>query len=298
LRKLLKDDLELPRKQALADRIQLPFALKKVLVDEWEIISQTKKVPNLPTTVSIKTALDQYLEHKLQDLATSQDAICQKASYKDKKRQEFYDMVGGITKYFDEVVVNHLLYRQEIAQFDMMQKKIRFKHMKKCEIYGCEYLLRLLVRLPRLLEESGSTADEMELRKVYAMIGDLVRYLQKNQFLFFKQTYRKPKLGEAMEDESFGLPVLTNQKKTKSTSTDTNTTSDESKSSNPTNGKIKSMSVSKSKVATMNPSSKTTASKQKSKSAKASSTKKVKATPKQKAKNTKHKLKSRAKLKK
>jgi len=46
------------------------------------------------------------------------------------------------------------------------------------EIYGCEHLLRLFPRLPGVVAES-STMTGMETRRIFSMLGDLVRYLQK-----------------------------------------------------------------------------------------------------------------------
>ena len=274
-------------------------------MDEWEVISQTKKVPNLPTTISIKSALDQYLESKLQLLAFGKEdsstvndedkneKSTQKAFYKDKKRQEYIDMTEGIAFYFDIVLDKHLLFRQEIAQIKNMQKKVRFRYMRKCEIYGCEYLLRMFVRLPSLLEESSEIkVEEQEFRKIYGMIGDLVRYLQQNQFLFFKQTYRKPKEDEIMveeEEEEEPKPL----KKIK-TAVSTNGASNSS-----SNGNTKaSAPIVKSKVTAVTPPSKASAAKKKGgRQATNTPAKKGKETVAKKGKGTKHKMTGRAKPK-
>ena len=181
------------------------------MINEWEIITQTNRVPSLPSSLCIKSALDEYLEHKLKQLVgenkdLSNNSKTMNAIEKAKKRKEFEDMVEGIGKYFDEMLPQCLLYRQEIPQYKAMKTKSRFKCMRYCEIYGCEYLLRLFVRLPALLEEQNQYeskmeqkhVDEKELKRVYAMIGDLVRYLQNRQFYLFKLTYRKPKDDELM----------------------------------------------------------------------------------------------------
>mmetsp|Transcript_16248 Transcript_16248/g.35263 ORF Transcript_16248/g.35263 Transcript_16248/m.35263 type:complete len:604 (+) Transcript_16248:70-1881(+) len=69
-RKLRKKCLEgkLWRKQTHAQKIVLPFTLKKIMVEEWEIISLCGMVPKLPADVTIKKALDQFLESKLEVL--------------------------------------------------------------------------------------------------------------------------------------------------------------------------------------------------------------------------------------
>lgn len=46
-------------------KIALPFSLKKVMVEAWEIITQCDMVPNLPASVTVRQVLDQYLKSKL-----------------------------------------------------------------------------------------------------------------------------------------------------------------------------------------------------------------------------------------
>ena len=47
-----------------ASTITLPLTLKKVLVEQWEIITQCDMVPCVPASVSVRGALDRYLESK------------------------------------------------------------------------------------------------------------------------------------------------------------------------------------------------------------------------------------------
>ena len=65
------------------------------------------------------------------------------------------------------------------------------------EIYGCEHLLRLFTRLPSVVTES--TLDSQ--RRIFSKLGDLVRYLQKNQAVFHG-SYRKPLPGEIRRSAS------------------------------------------------------------------------------------------------
>jgi hypothetical protein len=71
------------------------------------------------------------------------------------------------------------------------------KKKRPCEIYGCEFLLRLMVRLPALLQaEPQSEMDVMG-----PLIADLIVLLQKNRQACFKSTYREPKYNELLEFE-------------------------------------------------------------------------------------------------
>jgi len=98
-------------------------------------------------------------------------------------------MVEDIAQFFDEALQVHLLYRQEQAQCFIIQSDPNDEKKKFCEIYGCEYLLRLFVRFPSFLLQSN--IEESQANKIFFKIGDFVRFLQKHQSRFFLQSYRK-----------------------------------------------------------------------------------------------------------
>lgn len=58
------------------------------------------------------------------------------------------------------------------------------------EIYGCEYLLRLFVRLPGVVAESA--ISETQSRRIFSKLGDLTRFLQKHQGELFCSSFRRP----------------------------------------------------------------------------------------------------------
>ena len=62
---LREQDLQGKRKQAHAEKLVLPFSLKKVLVEQWEVITQCGMVPTLPVDVTVQEVLDSYLESKI-----------------------------------------------------------------------------------------------------------------------------------------------------------------------------------------------------------------------------------------
>jgi mortality factor 4-like protein 1 len=67
-RKLREQNLTMDRQQVHAEKLILPMGLKKALVEEWEVILQCNMVANLPATVTVRQALDKYLESKLEQL--------------------------------------------------------------------------------------------------------------------------------------------------------------------------------------------------------------------------------------
>jgi len=198
----------------LASRLRLPFTLKKILVDEWELIGQQQHqsddipsscettgarirrvLPNLPSPIPIKSILDQYLKGKLDMFET-----------KDSRQAVWIEMVNGISTCFDQFLPL-ILYYQEQAQYNAMMLNGFFadgddteKKHTPIHVYGCEHLLRLITKLPSLLADSETSVKE--LRSIIAKVGDLLRFLQKNQSTFFVQTYRSPRENELLLSEA------------------------------------------------------------------------------------------------
>jgi len=251
-RTLRNQGLQGKRKGSFTNVIHLPFTFKKILTEDWEVISQCAMLHNLPTTVTVKDSLDAYLKIKCDLLSNyesdddktvecdgtkktddndivvkeetilvpSDNAKLASGSYdyvpehlkvsnvvQSRKRKistsnasavkEYESMVEGIALLFDESLPVHLLYLQEQSQFARIEESQVIENKKGrrrlCELYGCEYLLRLIVRLPELLDDSSSIND-MELSKIYYKIEDFIRFLQKEKDTFFLQNYRHEKL--------------------------------------------------------------------------------------------------------
>jgi hypothetical protein len=120
---------------------------------------------------------------------------------KVKKQQQVRKFCDGLALLFDDALPVCLLYAEERPQYEstMMQddEDDDTKKKRPCEIYGCEFLLRLMVRLPALLQaEPQSEMDVMG-----PLIADLIVLLQKNRHSCFKSTYREPKYNELLDFE-------------------------------------------------------------------------------------------------
>jgi len=245
---LREQDLQGKRKQSHAEKLVLPFLLKKVLVEEWEVISQCGMVPTLPVdnTVTVRQVLDNYLESKIGKpvdngiqaaaapdnvgvAATEAESVAKEADHdslaandasgdskvatvnqvaaavetkdtplegdleKDesakKQEQEWQEMVDGIALLFDQAAASRLLYRQEVPLHEWILQHDDYGKLRYCQVYGCEHLLRLFVRLPALLADQLSDA---EARPIFSKLNDFVRYLQKHQATIFQQSYQAP----------------------------------------------------------------------------------------------------------
>jgi mortality factor 4-like protein 1 len=211
-------------------KIVLPFSLKRVLVEEWEVISQCHMVHSLPAPVTIRQALEQYLAEskgiQIQQQSKSSSVIEVDAPPKEEafdtkpmdveepesenkeptkepvvegqqeeedeetktRNKEWTDMVDGIILLFDQALPFRLLYPQELIQHAAVEADDELRERSKADLYGCEHLLRLCLRLADIVAQD---MDEEESKPLYAKVNDLVRFLHKHQSTLFAQSYRK-----------------------------------------------------------------------------------------------------------
>ena len=364
--------LESKRTSQDQHKMALPFSLKKVMVEAWEIITQCEMVPNLPASVTVRQVLDKYLKSKLDLIDASlkksaaaatpvegadtanetstvgtagattsddkdpvDDAKAAEAEENrkklDKKKQEWTDMVEGISMFFDDALGFRLLYSQELPQFkvvestfvvpiedaatntvgdenknDAHEKDIEHGDLMKdekmpnvsdskpedtktddvptktenvqssattltdskdekanisqnsqdatetaksskagsgrkskssarndgnrpmlpCEVYGCEHLLRLCLKIPDLLAEQlpklvrgdeveveAIKAYEVESKQILAKVSDLIRFLHKHQSTMFADSYRKMNEAELREEQKWARYIERKRKR-------------------------------------------------------------------------------------
>ena len=141
--------LQLKRKRIHADRLHLPFTLKKILVEEWEVISQCGMLYDLPSKISVRDALNSYLESKLipvrekkemdnnnhnntssgqkgdgdNNMDVDEDNDEQQSSNIDREK-EWSNMVEGIALLFDQALPIHLIFEEERTQYASLRRQI------------------------------------------------------------------------------------------------------------------------------------------------------------------------------
>ena len=94
------------------------------------------------------------------------------------------------------------------------QKPKKNSKLPPSEIYGCEHLLRLCLKIPELLAEqqpTPSTDDESgmealrqyekESKQILAKVNDLIRFLHKHQSTMFADSYRKKNEAELRDEQ-------------------------------------------------------------------------------------------------
>jgi hypothetical protein len=171
----------------VANGLTIPFALKKIVVQQWEYINQCQMMPCVPPSMTIRQALNQYLYFKnirhvsctvvpaiaadnaeVTTTESSHDEVhgngedpiksdisshvkeCESSTKEvgDEREQEWRDMVDGIAMLFDESLESRLLYREELPQLHVICNVPEYSTTPYSELYGCEHLMRLFIRLP------------------------------------------------------------------------------------------------------------------------------------------------------
>ena len=182
---------------------ELPFTLKTILVEECEKITRKgydsphgydcelsaippRSVHQLPAPVTIKQVLQHYQKKRG---GSSED---------EEKQQQVRRFCDGLGKLFEDALPFCLLYPQERPQYESILRDETLKDKSLCEIYGCEMLLRLMVRLPVLLQAEPKRETSLSMGP---LLADLIVLLQKNKQACFKSVYREPKYEEYLDWE-------------------------------------------------------------------------------------------------
>lgn len=182
--KLRESGLTRKRQVSESNKVPLPLSLKKVLVEQWEFITKCNMVPQLPANKTVRQVLEEYYRGKTSFNTSSED---KDEEEKTTEEDQWRRMVDGIAQVFDEALPDRLLYREELLQLRVLEKSEVMESKKYSEVYGCEHLIRLFVRLPDMLK---GVVDEEESRTILAKVNDFVRFLHKNHADVFNQTCR------------------------------------------------------------------------------------------------------------
>jgi hypothetical protein len=149
---------------------ELPMTLKTILVDEWTHVMRLQHVHEIPAAVPIHTLLQHYLK---------QDDTSSNLKHSSRDDAVAVLFCQGLVTLFRESLSVCLLYPQERAQYELVRNKSK---LPVEQLYGCEFLLRLIVRLP-LLRYDPTPAQA-------TILQALIVLMQKNRIaLFGKNKY-------------------------------------------------------------------------------------------------------------
>ncbi|KAL8261096.1 hypothetical protein R6Q59_025145 [Mikania micrantha] len=146
--------------------LQIPSPLKKHLVNYCEYITHMGKVVKLPCFPNVDDILKLYLEHQ-----------------SNKDNRDSGEIISGLRCYFDKALPVMLLYKGERQQYE----EATANGISPSKVYGAEHLLRLFVKLPEILYHAN--IDDETLKGLQHKLHDLLKFLQKNQSMFFMSTY-------------------------------------------------------------------------------------------------------------
>lgn len=115
---------------------------------------------------------------------TNDDKEAQLAAATKQFKQQVRQFCNGLAKLFEEALPACLLYAQERPQYHhfVTAKRQDGEKVSVLDVYGCEFLLRLIVRLPIL------TLGQ----RPPALVSDLTVLLQQNRTACFKGKFRPP----------------------------------------------------------------------------------------------------------
>lgn len=180
----------------------VPTALQRQLVDDWEFITKEYRLVTLPRSPNVVDVLQKWVAHA-------------------SKRSEFdalitREMADSLQYYFDASVMKILLYRFERKQYvDYFAKQAKMQQNNQDQmmgsngngnengvhnshygdqqlsspslVYGTEHLLRLVHKLPFILENSSVPQETMSV--VADRVNDLIKFLHRNGRNLFLMEY-------------------------------------------------------------------------------------------------------------
>jgi mortality factor 4-like protein 1 len=236
-----------------ADYCELPFTLQTVLMDEYDLICAqrhtnsgqpwlppTRLVHHLPASVTIRKVLAHFCKSKIKECRAAAAARALTTSGKPARPNAAApstapaptltpDIVESfcddLAQLFRKALPVCLLYPQERPQYHAVSRDPYIGAVRKMdvtELYGCEHLLRLYVRLPVLLQASLSQNSQEDNRQklsvwsldptvVGPLLSDLLVLLQKNRStLFSASTTNRTDGGHTTESERASGSVTAN----------------------------------------------------------------------------------------
>jgi len=151
-------------------QMDFPLILQKKILEDYEQIVQQKCIVTLPSKPSISTILNAFLDDRKPE---------------EDKGKSIRSVVDGIQLYFERAIGTILLYRFERQQYQQIFESSdnSIDPFKMCQVYGVIHLLRLLSKLPQLIQEVDMEQEARD--TILSFISELLKFLEKNVNTYF-----------------------------------------------------------------------------------------------------------------
>ena len=168
-------------------KLVIPGTLKRQLMADWELITRKHHVVPLPRHPNVARVLESFVETTPQTRRAAVSEVC-----------------AGLRLYFDRSLPLILLYKYERPQHNMFaaEEGARLNAARSSaassavpiirwsNIYGCEHLLRLFVKLPALLAET--IQDNKERKLVVGILTEIIRFIESRRSELFITRHYQP----------------------------------------------------------------------------------------------------------
>eukprot|EP01096_Ripella_sp_DP13-Kostka_P016674 TRINITY_DN8209_c0_g1_i1.p1 TRINITY_DN8209_c0_g1~~TRINITY_DN8209_c0_g1_i1.p1 ORF type:complete len:314 (-),score=141.56 TRINITY_DN8209_c0_g1_i1:14-826(-) len=152
-----------------AAKIDLTSVLRKILLEDRDLINHHKSLVRLPRTHSVHYILDRFKEDSgLSQMSDSSNMGFRRA------------ILADLEILFEVSLGSRLLYRFERPQFEDIHQKINSGEPvgRLSQIYGPEHFVRFLSKLPELL--SAFPVDLETHLALCAEVSELIKFLSKS----------------------------------------------------------------------------------------------------------------------
>ncbi|KAL2894698.1 Protein MRG1 [Bienertia sinuspersici] len=163
--------------------ISVPPTLKKQLLDDFELIKQMGMLVKLPRTPNVDEIIKKYQEYRRRK--------------DDVTSASLGEVLSGLCAYFNKALPIILLYNEERQQYE----EAITENMFPSTVYGAEHLLRLFVKLPALIYDLE--IENETLQNLQQNLHDFLKFLQKNQSVFFLSAYHGRERSSRSTDKEF-----------------------------------------------------------------------------------------------
>lgn len=154
--------------------LTFPPALIQDLVSNHTCITQKNQLLKLPRNPTVTQILDLYYQNQL-------------AAESDETNIFNLQVVSGLKVYFHISLNTMLLYQQELHQFSEVTMVDPDKSV--CDIYGFEHLLRLLVKLPQIVQLGSVTVAQKFRGHIQLCLDEVVEFLHRNRAICGQAVY-------------------------------------------------------------------------------------------------------------